>query len=70
MKCPISSTITEDMTTHLINVSLIGFSFSVIILYHGRKDLLSNSSNDEIANNTEATKTIKNRKKENNQVCI
>ena len=70
MKCPISSTITEDMTTHLINVSLIGFSFSVIILYHGRKDLLSSSSNDEIANNTEATKTIKNRKKENNQVCI
>ena len=70
MKCPISSTITEDMTTHLINVSLIGFSFSVIILYHGRKDLLSNSSNDEIANNIEATKTIKNRKKENNQVCI
>ena len=70
MKCPISSTITEDMMTHLINVSLIGFSFSVIILYHGRKDLLSNSSNDEIANNTEATKTIKNRKKENNQVCI
>ena len=70
MKCPISSTITEDMTTHLINFSLIGFSFSVIILYHGRKDLLSNSSNDEIANNIEATKTIKNRKKENNQVCI
>ena len=51
------------MTTDLINVSLIGFSFSVIILYHGRKDLLSNSSNDEIANNIEATKTMKNIKK-------
>ena len=51
------------MTTYLINVSLIDFSFNVIILHDGTKDLLSNSSNDEIANNIEATKPVKNIKK-------